>query len=475
MALSSYNFVLLFLPIVMIGFYFFRKLKVHNLQLLWLLIASFFFYTCNVPVYILLLFFDITVNYFFYRLIYKKPCKFFLNLSILFNTLLLFYFKYINFGIDISNLLFHTNFAVKNIALPLGISFITFQQIAFMVETFKGTHKEECNLLEYSLFVSFFPHISSGPIIGHEEFIPLLKKDSSINWDKLASGIYLFLIGFGKKVLIADFLAKGVDYGYSNLATLNTTTGLFISLLYTLQIYYDFSGYSDMAIGIARMLQLDLPVNFNSPYKATTITEFWNRWHITLTRFLTRYIYIPLGGNRKGKLRSYINTLIVFLVSGLWHGASYTFIFWGLLHGIFMVFTKHFNRFIQRIPKWINHTITLLFVNFTWIIFRAGSVQTLKEFVNVFLRNDWGSLNTNVVDILLPSFISRILPENYSNIIVVFILLIIIIIVTLFAPNTQETLTKKDLNLKNLALVLFIGILSIFSMSGINTFIYAYF
>lgn len=475
MALSSYNFILLFLPFVMVFFYFFRNIKQHNLQMLWLVAASFFFYACSVPIYFLLLLINITVNFFFYRQICKRRHKFFLILGIGFNILLLFYFKYINFGIDICNLLLKTNFSIFEIALPLGISFITFQQIAFLTDAYNNATKETYSFLEYALFVSFFPHISSGPIIYQEDFFPLLKFNTSINWNKFASGIYLFMMGLGKKVLIADTLAKGVDYGYSNLTSLNTTTGMLISLLYTLQIYYDFSGYTDMAIGVARMLQLDLPVNFNSPYKASTITEFWNRWHITLTRFLTRYIYIPLGGNRKGKLRSYVNTLIVFLISGLWHGASYTFVLWGLLHGLFMIFTKYFDKFIQKIPKWINHFITLIFVNFTWIVFRANSIHTLKDFIYVFLRNDWGILDSNIVDTLLPSFIKHFLPGNGSNTIFALLLLFIIILFTLFAPNTQEILDQKELGIKELLWILFIGVLSLFSMSGINTFIYAYF
>ena len=475
MLFSSYNFVLLFLPIVVFIFYILKNNKHKKLQLYWLILASFFFYICSVPAHLVLLLCSTFINYFFYKLLQNKPHKLYLTVGILFSVIPLLYFKYTNFGIDILNLLFDANLTILNLFLPLGISFVTFQQIAFLVDTYKGNIEEEYGFLEYLLFISFFPHISSGPIIYHKTFFPLISKMYGIDWDKLSSGIYLFFMGLGKKVLIADNLALAVNYGYSNLETLNTSSGLLVSILYTLQIYYDFSGYSDMAIGIARMLQLDLPINFNSPYKATTITEFWNRWHMTLTHFLTHYIYIPLGGNRKGVARSYLNTLIVFFISGLWHGASYTFILWGLLHGLFMIFTKHFKSVINKIPGFINHIVTFLFVNFTWIIFRSESFGTLRDFIYVFLRNDWGGIDTSILDTMLPSFLTQLLPQTAGNSVIALILLIILMLITLCAKNTQERILLKPLGMTSMVWVLLIGILSIFSMSGINTFIYAYF
>ena len=215
-------------------------------------------------------------------------------------------------------------------------------------------------------------------------------------------------MGLGKKVLIADTFAQAVDWGYASIDKLNSTSALFVTVAYTIQIYFDFSGYSDMAVGISRILQLDLPINFNSPYKAKTILEFWDRWHITLTRFFTRYLYIPLGGNRKGKSRAYINTLIVFLCSGLWHGASLTYVLWGAIHGCFMVFTKYFIKTFEKIPNFINQCITLIFVNFTWILFRSGSFGDFKQMIQVMFAGNWGKLNDNLCEPFVPEVVNLI-------------------------------------------------------------------
>lgn len=268
--------------------------------------------------------------------------KIFLAAGISINLAALFYFKYYNFFIGNVNVLFKADLEIRNIVLPLGISFVTFQQIAFLADAYRKETPDYA-LWQYALFVLFFPHIISGPIILHNDFMPLLNGDrKKADWEQFASGIYTFAMGLGKKVLIADMFAEAVDWGYGNIAALNSTSAVFVSIAYSIQIYFDFSGYSDMAVGISRMLRLDLPINFNSPYKAATILEFWDRWHITLTRFFSKYLYIPLGGNRKGNLRTCLNTMAVFLCSGLWHGANWTFVLWGILHGIFYDFNKAF-------------------------------------------------------------------------------------------------------------------------------------
>ena len=477
MTLSSYNFVLLFLPAVMIGFYLLLGKAKANINIIWgwLIAASLVFYACDIPGYLLLLGADVAVNYALARYLARKKNRIVLGAGIILHVLLLFLFKYLNFGIDISNMLLHTNFSIVHLAAPMGISFITFQQIAFLVDTYREQEEPICSPVEYLLFVTFFPRIISGPIITKKEFIPLLRRVEGIDWDRLASGIQMFLMGFGKKVLIADFLAKGVDYGYAHLDSVNSTTALCISVLYTLQIYFDFSGYSDMAMGVARMLQLDLPVNFNSPYKAVTIAEFWDRWHMTLTGFLTRYVYIPLGGSRRGKVRTYVNILIVFLISGLWHGASYTFILWGLFHGIFMVLTRRFDALVKKIPRWINHTVTLLFVNFTWVLFRANSLGTVRDYVLALLKNDWGGIDENVTGAMLPSFVERLVWDGLPYWVVPVILVMCIIWAVLFMENTFEQVEKGQFTWKRMLLLLAIGLLGIMSMSGTSTFIYAYF
>ena len=254
-------------------------------------------------------------------------------IGLLSNIGILFYYKYMGFFIQNINVLFKTNFLITKLLLPLGISFFTFQQLSYVIDSYLGRVKTY-SFRQYVLFVTFFPQLIAGPIVLHDEIIPQFKNidKKTFNWNNFSEGLMAFSFGMAKKVIIADSFGNVVNYGFANLAGLDSTNAIFTMLSYTIQIYFDFSGYCDMATGIAKMFNIDLPINFNSPYKALSITEFWKRWHITLTRFLRTYIYFPLGGNRKGQCRTYLNLFIVFLVSGLWHGANYTFIVWGILH-----------------------------------------------------------------------------------------------------------------------------------------------
>lgn len=296
------------------------------------------------------------------------------------------------------NLLFRKNYSMLNIVLPLGISFFTFQQISFIVDTYHG-EVDEYDLLYYASFVTFFPQLIAGPIVTHSELIPqfLDKKRKQINWDNIAKGIYIFTLGLAKKVLLADIFGAAVNWGEQNINSLDTTNAMLVMLGYTFQIYFDFSGYCDMAIGIGKMFNIDLPLNFNSPYKALTINEFWKRWHITLTKFLTKYIYIPLGGNRKGKCCTYFNIIIVFLVSGLWHGASWCFVFWGACHGIFCAITRALKKYFQGIHPALNWIMTFGFINVTWVFFRADSIVNALRLLNRILLLDFGSINENLL------------------------------------------------------------------------------
>lgn len=340
MIFNSYIFIFLFLSLVIFGYFFLNATRKYQLALVFLCIMSFIFYGYLHPAYLFFIFGSILFNYFVYFLLKnnnwqnentgKHFRKIILLIAIAANLSVLLYFKYFNFFVDNINLIFKCNLQIRKLLFPLGISFITFQQIAFVVDAYCD-EVPRYNFLQYTLFISFFPRLSAGPIVMHSELIPLFaeEKRKKINWDNFADGLYMFCMGLGKKVLIADMFGNAVDWGYSHIFELNTTSALFVTIAYTVQIYFDFSGYSDMAIGISRMLNLNLPVNFNSPYKSITIIDFWDRWHITLTRFLTKYLYIPLGGSRNGKIRTTVNTLLVFLCSGLWHGASWTFIMWG--------------------------------------------------------------------------------------------------------------------------------------------------
>ena len=276
---------------------------------------------------------------------------------------------------------------VKNILLPLGISFFTFQQLSFLVSVYKG-EEEIGRFIDYSLFVSFFPQLVAGPIVLYSEMIPQFQDPERryFHSENFAAGLYIFSMGLFKKAVIADTLALFAENGFA-MTDLSFAAGWATALSYTFQIYFDFSGYSDMAIGLGRMFNIRIPYNFLSPYKSESFTEFWRKWHITLGRALSTYIYIPLGGNRKGKARTCVNLFLTFLVSGLWHGAAWTFVLWGVLHGCFVVLERLFQDALSKIPHFIRVAVTFLLVNSLWVLFRAesfaGAAEVYKGMVNL--------------------------------------------------------------------------------------------
>ncbi len=376
MLFNSYIFILLFLPLTWCIYFGLNHFRLYQLGQCALIIASFVFYGYQNPKLCLLLLFTIIANYgghvFLTGNASPRMKKLVLFLGVTGNILLLFVFKYLDFTLEIFNSVLKTDFVLYHIALPLGISFFTFQQISMLVDSSKP-EMQRYNFIDYALFVSFFPQLVAGPIVLHQEMIPQFYEEEKkkINWENITAGLEYFILGLGKKVLIADTFANICDAGYENLASLNVYSTILTILAFTLQIYFDFSGYCDMAKGLGKLFNLEIPINFNSPYKALTIAEFWKRWHCTLTRFLTQYLYIPLGGNRKGKWRTYLNVMIVFTVSGLWHGADYTFIFWGMIHGLMQVIYRMGRRFFDKLPKLVLWLSTFSFVNIAWVFFRA--------------------------------------------------------------------------------------------------------
>lgn len=332
MLFNSYEFILGFLPVTICGYFSLNKYSSIWGQY-WLVLSSLFFYGYWNPAYLGLIGFSICANFCFGKyLIHKKHSKCSLWLGIVFNLILLGYYKYTDFFISNINQLFGLQYAMQNIVLPLGISFFTFTQIAYLVETYKGK-VDNHHFASYVLFVTYFPHLLAGPIIHYENVMPqfLDTRLKNINWENMSRGMFLFSLGLFKKVIIADGLAVWADAGYMAIdkMDLNMIAAWGTALAYTFQLYYDFSGYTDMAIGVSMMLNIKLPINFNSPYKAASIIEFWRRWHITLSLFLRDYLYIPLGGNRKGLFRKCINIIVTMLLGGLWHGANWTFVLWG--------------------------------------------------------------------------------------------------------------------------------------------------
>ena len=393
MLFNSYIFLFVFLPVTLIIYFQIGKYGYRRLAVVWLISASLFFYGWWNPAYLGLIVGSILFNYGVGTFIGKsgnKRSNYALVFGIVVNLGFLGYFKYANFFIENVNGLFATNYYIEQIGIPLAISFFTFQQIAYLVDSWKG-ETVGYKFLHYCLFVTFFPQLIAGPIVHHKEMLPQFDKSKvyKLNYENIAVGLSFFILGLFKKVVIADTALKYVT-PYFNMAVqgnaLTFLEGWVAALSYTFQLYFDFSGYSDMAIGLARMFGILLPINFNSPYKANNIIDFWRTWHITLSRFLRDYVYIPLGGNRKGIGRRYINLMITMLFGGLWHGAGWTFVIWGGLHGIYLVinhiwraFKTKFIRLHEDSPSIINNVswlITFIAVVIAWVFFRAPTLDS---------------------------------------------------------------------------------------------------
>jgi len=396
MLFNSYAFIFGFLPVVLLGFFHLARVS-HRYAAAWLALASLFFYGYWNPAYIGLLLGSIVCNYVFGLWIAKnrvqesnrKPKiqnpKQLLFVAIVANLALLGYYKYANFFIGSVNTLAGTQWSMGSIILPLGISFFTFTQIAFLVDTYRGEVKEY-NFIHYVLFVTYFPHLIAGPVLHHKEMMPQFARPSTyrINWGNIATGLMLFTVGLCKKTLWADPIAAYTDGIFAGVASGMTPTlyeAWCGALAYTLQIYFDFSGYTDMALGIALMFGIKLPINFDSPYKATSIIEFWRRWHMTLSRFLRDYLYIPLGGNRKGKSRRYLNMMATMLLGGLWHGAGWTFVIWGALHALYLTVNHLWRELLPEhrwLPAWLGNfcggLLTFTAVVAAWVVFRAADM-----------------------------------------------------------------------------------------------------
>lgn len=411
--------------------------------------------------------------------------KFALISGIVINIVSLLYFKYTGFLSDILSSLSKGDFNFKSVMVPLGISYITFSQIAFLVDSYRDCSLKY-SLLDYSLFILFFPKITVGPIAFTSDLIPQFNDAArkQINYDNISKGITAFAFGLAKKVLLADNLASIANWGYENIVFMNSLDAFVVMLAYTLQIYFDFSGYCDMAQGVCLMLNLELPINFDSPYRALSVNDFWKRWHITLTRFFRQYVYFPLGGSRKGKVRTYINIFIIFFLSGLWHGASFTFIIWGMIHGIFMCLSKALMKFTEQIPKAIRFIGTFLYVNITWIFFRATDLNEAIDFIKKLFCGGIGKLSvelsvagTPVEGSLMQWLIIELTgktPYIPAVIMTLFIIVFSIIASTLM-KNTNERIIDFKPDRKTMTITVILLIWSILSLSEVSQFIYVNF
>lgn len=508
MLFNSYIFIFAFLPLCLLGYYLLRG-RYATLAKVWLIAFSLWFYGYFNLYYLDIMIGSVMWNYLLNKLMGRYPVKrkMIFTIGVLGNLGVLFYYKYFDFFLSNVNMIFKSDIPLKNILLPLGISFFTFQQISFLYDTYKGK-MTGVGFIDYALFVTFFPQLIAGPIVTGEEMLPQFASVHSRKFDvdKFANGLYVFTLGLAKKVLIADTLSGAVDYGYANLASISASEAILVILYYTLQLYFDFSGYCDMAIGIGRMLGFEIAVNFNSPYKSKNIIEFWKRWHITLNRFFTKNIYIPLGGNRKGKTRMYINLFIVFLLSGIWHGAGWNYILWGCMHGVLYVITravaggKKREKSLKAVADKTDDKIiefkagrrgtgaiainvvkvllTFAFVNLAWVFFRAPDVKTAVELLKVAFTGSWhipGETFASFFNLGEFWYVMKILHLAnfaFSKYILMIVETLFVLGIVFFAPNVHEVAAKQKCSALTAIFTGIILVWCIVSLSGVSTFLY---
>ena len=393
------------------------------------------------------------------------------------NVALLGYFKYSDFFISNFNFATGLHIELLHLLLPLGISFFTFTQIAFLVDSYKGK-VQEYDFLNYALFVTFFPHLLAGPIIHHADMMPQFASrwNMAIRYRNVAAGLFLFSIGLFKKVVIADTFATWANNGFDVATSLNLIEAWATSLSYTFQLYFDFSGYTDMAIGVSLMLNIKLPANFNSPYKARDIQDFWRRWHITLSKFLRDYIYIPLGGNRVSNYRNSFNLFSVFLIGGLWHGASWMFVLWGALHGVAMVIHRIWKDMGFKMHGLLAWFITFNFINITWVFFRAkhwddalkvlGGMVSLDNFVlPQMLAMKLAFLST--YGVVFGDYLGDI-TGNIKTLVIIFLSLLFVLIF----KNSMQKLESFKLNAFHLIFSISILLVALSVQNSVSEFLY---
>ena len=457
--------------------------KEKTLRNTYLFLMSLFFYYKSGGYYFFLLVFSTIVDFFIGRGIYKASSKntrkWLVALSVIVNLGVLSYFKYAYFFIGIINDIFNTklevvnvvallannltntNFDVSSIILPVGISFFTFQTISYSIDIYRGKIKPVNNIIDFGFYVSFFPQLVAGPIVRAAHFVPQLYQKFRLTVRERSHALYMILNGLIKKMLIADYIAINfVDRVFDDPLAYSGLENIFAVYGYSLQIYCDFSGYTDIAIGVALLLGFKLPVNFNSPYKAINLEDFWRRWHISLSSWLRDYLYIPLGGNKKGNLRAYINIMITMLLGGLWHGASLNFMMWGGIHGLGLVFGKLFRRITKlsvrhnRLPRFVSLLFTFHFVTLAWIPFRANttekSVMIFKQIfneTNLSILPSFIASYTYVFLLIVAGFLLHWLPAQTKEVIrgyfiqmniVIKIIVIIIVVLILYQAISAE-------------------------------------
>jgi len=466
-----------------------NKTGKYKLGLLWLIGMSCWFYGAFSMKYLLLFLCSVVIDQAGVQWMKKISSSYrkriLLAGMLLLNVGLLMYYKYSNFFLENLNQICGTDFQLLKLGLPVGISFYTFRQLAYIIDCYKE-EAEPYSFLEYMAYALFFPLMIQGPIAYHDKVIEQFRDESrkKVNYVNLSKGIYAFARGMAKKVLLADTLSPIVEMVFPRPYAYDAGNILIAMLCYTLQIYFDFSGYCDMAYGIGRMLGMELPFNFNSPYKAESISDFWDRWHITLTKFFTKYVYIPLGGSRRGTIRTCLNILIVFFISGLWHGANWTFILWGVLNGIFMILERIFKTALQKIPKGIRRGVTFVLTAFLWSIFRSPTIAHERVLLKQIGLGQFSTVSTEFLEYFNElteiRFLGRLglqgLIDAYPA--ALFLIFITVMLMAVwFGKNTEQQVSSlhfedtKRYGWKMAEVVVFLT-WSVLSLAKISEFIY---
>lgn len=528
MLFNSYIFIFIFLPIALIGWYGLNRLGRYRLASLFLSAMSLWFYAYFNVSYLAIILCSIGLNYLLSfalaRLETKRllanpntlrsnsvhdidskmqktasadkvslsvPGKIGLLTGLVLNLGILFYFKYYDFFIENINLAFHADFNLKHILLPLGISFFTFQQMSYIIDRALGRCRHY-DFINYLTFVTFFPQLIAGPIVLHSEIIPQFEDPERRRFDSasFARGIYLFVLGLAKKVLLADTFGLMANFGFAQTFSLDAVSTVFVILSYSFELYFDFSGYSDMAIGLGRMFHVELPLNFDSPYRSCSIKEFWQRWHITLSRFFITYVYIPLGGSRKGRARMLLNTFIVFLLSGLWHGAAWTYVAWGAMQGLLVVLDnlgvvgirgreeKRPSRF--HIPAPVGWVITFTLFNLSLFFFRSSSMLAAGQlFKNLLSLRFNGKLfeiaaQLDISEIYVLRQALELAAPAAVNYLYLFVMLALFVLAfyLIFHKNAYERATHNELTSGRCWGICILFIWCVISLSQVSTFLY---
>lgn len=462
MLFSSLTFLFVFLPVVLF-FYWIVRPQLRNAVLL---LSSIFFYAWGEPRYVLVMLATILINYFGALAVDKYRTKkiYAVSVTIVCDLLFLFYFKYFDFFISNINEAFHSNFGLLNILMPIGISFYTFQSISYVVDVYRDEVPVQKNLYKLALYISLFPQLVAGPIVKYHDVAEQIE-NRQVDYEAIVSGIKRFIVGLSKKVLIANTMGAIADNIFSqSVDELSVAVSWLGAVTYSLQIFFDFSGYSDMAIGLGLMFGFKFKENFNYPYISKSITEFWRRWHISLSTWFKEYVYIPLGGNRISQKRTYINIAIVFLLTGFWHGANWTFMLWGVWHGLFNIIEKATGIFKDSGVRWkegVKHVYALLVVLFGWVLFRADNIT----YAWAYIRNMIGFYDSS----------SYLMFNSYVTVFDLFILVLAIVFSTPIASNflniSSENFWKNKFQNVSL-IILFVISVSFLVASTYNPFIY---